>query len=171
MEKTLGVINELKRKGLIRHYAIGGGMAAVFYLEPFATYDLDIFYIPAEGEHLLSPLPRLYDYLRKRHYRPEKEHIAIEGVPVQFLPAYGKLIEEAILRAKTIRYGSVVTKVFSIEHLLAIMIQTGRPKDTARIIQILQDVKIDAKRLQDILSKHGLREKFRKYRGHLLEKD
>ena len=40
MKKTPKVINELKERGLIDDYAIGGGIAALFYIEPFLTYDL-----------------------------------------------------------------------------------------------------------------------------------
>ena len=42
MRKTLEVINELKEEGLIKDYVVGGGIAALFYIEPFLTYDLDI---------------------------------------------------------------------------------------------------------------------------------
>ena len=47
MEKTLRVINEITRQGIISAYAIGGGIAATYYIEPMLTYNLDIFFIPA----------------------------------------------------------------------------------------------------------------------------
>ena len=31
MDKTIKIINELKRKGLIKDYAIGGGIATIYY--------------------------------------------------------------------------------------------------------------------------------------------
>jgi hypothetical protein len=34
MRKTLEIINELKQKGFITDYAIGGGIATLFYIEP-----------------------------------------------------------------------------------------------------------------------------------------
>jgi len=34
MEKTLQVLNDLERAGVVRHYAIGGAMGATFYIEP-----------------------------------------------------------------------------------------------------------------------------------------
>ncbi len=43
MEKTLQVLNALERDGLFRRYAIGGAMAATFYIEPVLTFDLDVF--------------------------------------------------------------------------------------------------------------------------------
>jgi hypothetical protein len=39
VEKTLKVINRMEADGVIRQYAIGGAVAAIFYVEPFATYD------------------------------------------------------------------------------------------------------------------------------------
>jgi len=43
MKKTLEVINELKKEGLINDYAIGGAVGALRWTEPFFTEDLDIF--------------------------------------------------------------------------------------------------------------------------------
>ncbi len=55
MKETIKIINELKKKGLIENYAIGGGIAAIFYIEPILTYDLDVFIIPSEKvERLLE---------------------------------------------------------------------------------------------------------------------
>jgi len=33
----------MQKKKVIAKYAIGGGIAAIFYMEPMLTYDLDIF--------------------------------------------------------------------------------------------------------------------------------
>ncbi|MBM3285721.1 MAG: hypothetical protein FJY81_07585, partial [Candidatus Aminicenantes bacterium] len=84
MDKALRAINELRKSGFIRAYAIGGGIAATYYIEPFLTYDLDIFFIPkTEGLDVLSPI---YRELKKRGYSLEKELVIIEGIPVQFIP-------------------------------------------------------------------------------------
>jgi hypothetical protein len=37
LEKALKVIHELHKSGLIRAYAIGGGIAATYYIEPILT--------------------------------------------------------------------------------------------------------------------------------------
>jgi len=73
---------------VIRRYAIGGAVGAIFYMEPVLTYDLDIFVeLPTAGGGLLS-LSQVYDYLRAQGYAEERECFNIEGVPVQFLPAF-----------------------------------------------------------------------------------
>ena len=43
MEETIKILNELQEKKLLRKYAIGGGIATIFYVEPVLTYDLDIY--------------------------------------------------------------------------------------------------------------------------------
>lgn len=50
-------------------------------------------------------------------------------MPVQFIPAYNYLIEDAIKGANEVNCEDVKTKVVGLEHLLAIMLQTNRPKD------------------------------------------
>ncbi len=47
MIEALGTLNQLKREGVIKDYAIGGGYAVNYYLEPILTYDLDIFSLVA----------------------------------------------------------------------------------------------------------------------------
>ena len=87
--------------GIVADYALGGAMAALFYMEPAATYDMDVFILldaPARGP--LPSLAPLYAYLKAKGRRPDKEHVLIGGVPVQFLPAYNPLVEEAVKAAR-----------------------------------------------------------------------
>jgi hypothetical protein len=46
--------------------------------------------------------------------------VIIEGVPVQFLPAYNALLEEALREACEMLYQATSTRVLRVEHLLAI---------------------------------------------------
>lgn len=165
MERTLQVLNELERDGVIRRYAIGGAMAAVFYMEPLLTYDLDVFVLlpPATGE-LLSLAP-LYECLKGRGYPEEGECVNIEGVPVQFLPAYNRLVEEALQKAEETKYEQTTTRVLRAEHLAAIMLQTGRAKDRQRLAAFLQEAPHDRLALQDIVRRHGLEELWREWVG------
>ena len=43
MHQALRVLNELVEEGVIPRYAIGGAIAASFYIEAQATADLDVF--------------------------------------------------------------------------------------------------------------------------------
>lgn len=160
MEKTLKVINDLLENGLIKNYAIGGGIAAVFYIEPILTYDIDIFFVPDEKNEGLLPLSPVYEYLKKRGYSPEKEHIVIEGIPVQFLPVFNELIEEAVNEAVQIEYKNTRVRVMKMEYLIAIMLQTNRQKDRDRVIKAVSEAEIDRNLLDNILDRFNLKEKF-----------
>jgi hypothetical protein len=156
MKRTLEVLNAIIQEGIIERYAIGGAMAAVFYSEPLLTFDLDIFVeLSREGEPL-QPLSPLYEVLRGKGYAEEAESIMIEGVPVQFLPAYNALVQEALREARQTTYEDIPTWVLRVEHLIAICIQTGRDKDRERV-RLLRDVPgIDLSYLADLLDRHKL---------------
>lgn len=80
----------------------------------------------------------------------------IEGIPVQFLPAYNALLKEALAQATTIAYGSTTTRVLRPEHLLAIALQTGRAKDRERVRLLLEQADLDRTLLDGILTRHAL---------------
>src|SRR5205823_1876681 len=119
MRRTLEVLNELEKESVFSRYAIGGAMAATFYTEPFLTFDLDVFVVLPRTPGGLLTLAPLYDALRTRGYSEEAECVMIEGVPVQFLPAYNTLVEEALNEAQEIMYEDVPARVLRSEHLLA----------------------------------------------------
>ncbi|MBW1795426.1 MAG: hypothetical protein JRJ38_13525 [Deltaproteobacteria bacterium] len=164
MEKTLKVLNDLAKKGLIERYVIGGGIAVIYYAEPVLTYDLDVFcFLPTEREGLITLSP-IYEYLGKKGYSVQGEHVAIEGIPVQFIPAYNELVEEAVNKAVEIKYERVKTRIVRAEYLLAIMLQTYRPKDRERMLLLLDEAQVDMLCLENILERHGLQKKWREFR-------
>ena len=163
MEKTLRVLNDLERAGVVSRYAIGGAMGATFYIEPVLTFDLDVFIVlpgMSGGLLMLSPL---YEALRARGYLEEKECVNIEGVPVQFLPAYNSLIEEALNQAQDTTYENVSTRILRSEYLVAIALQTGRSKDRERVRILREQAKLDMNLLAAILKRHQLEEKWKQW--------
>ena len=142
-------------------------MASLFYLEPFVTYDLDIMVLIGEKQGLISLTP-IYDYLRSKGFVPDMEYVKIEGIPVQFIPAYNDLIVEAIESGIEKDYERIKTKVISQEYLSAIMFQTFRPKDRERLVKMLTTSDVDLQKLNRILGKHNLTEKFEKFREQYL---
>jgi len=161
MKETLKVVNELKEKGLITDYAIGGGIAALFYIEPFLTYDLDVFIIPVQktNQKDLILLSDVFDYLKSMGYSWKGEHIIVEGVPVQFIPA-DELEKEAVECARETEYEGIKTKVVSPEHLIAILLRAGRRKDIEKVERLLEQTEINRKLLKEILKRFKLKEKF-----------
>ncbi|MBN2619878.1 hypothetical protein JXB22_02215 [candidate division WOR-3 bacterium] len=160
MKKTLAVINDLKKQGIIEDYAIGGGIAAINYIEPILTYDLDVFVILSKtsDKHIVD-LSKLFDELRKKEYQWQKEHIIIEGVPVQFIPADALEIE-AIHNSIEIDYEGIPARIFSAEYLIAILVRAGRAKDIDKVRKLLEQAAIDHKKLKAILVQYDLVNKY-----------
>jgi hypothetical protein len=152
---VLRTANQLVAAKLIEDWALGGALAAIYYVEPFTTYDADIFFIPA-GKGLDAGIPAIYAHLQAQGWQVEGEHLLICGFPVQFLAAHG-LTEEAVREAVRIDYEGVPAKVFRAEHIVAIAASVGRAKDKARIEQLLQQADIDKTKLENILQRHNLK--------------
>lgn len=165
MERTLQILNELEREGVLGRYAIGGAMGATFYVEPLLTFDLDVFVVLPETHGGLLTLSPLYEALKRRGYAEEGDCVNIEGVPVQFLPAYNELLEEALAEASEILYEQTPTRVLSAEHLVAICVQTGREKDRQRVRMFLEEAALDMARLEAVLARHNLKEKWSQWTG------
>jgi len=167
MKKTLDVINAMETDGVIGRYAIAGAIAAYNYIEPTVTEDLDILLSfeagpnrPREGLITLAPI---LSYLKSKGYGEfRKEGLLIEEWPVQFLPVANDLDAEAIEQAQDLEIkidktqGNVRTRVLRPEHLIAIALRVGRPKDSIRIIQFLDAGVADVQRLCGILDRHHL---------------
>lgn len=161
MEKTFQVLNALEERGVLLRYAIGGAVAALYYMDPFETEDLDVLCVlRAEALQSLAPLAELYNALRDMGYGEEGPFVVIEGVPVQFLPAYSVLVSEAVEAATWKDYLRTRVRILGPEYLLAIMVATGRNKDRLRLDAMLRQTTIDKPHLADILSRHRLSEKF-----------
>lgn len=166
MKKTLDVLNKLVREKVIRDYAIGGAMGAMFYAEAVTTMDLDIFVLFSDETSLISLAP-IYDKLKEWGYNPdeyEKECVNIEGTPVQFLPAYDDLLQEALAFARTFDYEGVSTKVMLAEYLALICVKTGRLKDKLRVQMLMTSDGFSTKKFMELLTKFKLMERFESWK-------
>ncbi|MBD3242263.1 MAG: hypothetical protein GF331_16845 [Chitinivibrionales bacterium] len=162
MEATFAVLRKLREDGVLGDFAIGGAMAAMFYAEPVLTYDLDVF-VALQRQGALLTLSPLYEALRQQGYEPSGECVDIEGVPVQFLPAASPLIEEAMRDAVELPYGAVTTRVMRPEHLIAICLQTGRPKDRDRVRLLAMEAELNNSELTALLERHGLCDRWKQW--------
>lgn len=163
MQRTLQILNELEQSGVMSRYAIGGAMGATFYVEPLLTFDLDIFVLLPQTRGGLLTLAGLYDALRTKGYMEEDECILIEGVPVQFLPAYNELLKEALQEARDTLYEGTSTRVLRAEHLAAICVQTGRDKDRERVRLFREQGVLDLNYLAGVLARHDLEGKWKEW--------
>lgn len=156
--------------GVIGSYAIGGAVGAIFYIEPSATLDIDIFVVlkNSTASPLVSLTP-IYDYLGTRGCRAEKEYLIIEGWQVQFLPPGDALEEEALAQAVATEVEGVAVRVMTAEHLVAIALKVGRAKDFVRILQFIESGALQSDKLDQILSRHGLLEKWEQFGNRFLK--
>ena len=164
MKRTFQVLNDMVRDGIIENYAIAGAIGATFYVEPFATQDIDALVImPETQEGLINAIPG-WDYLKKRGYTEIRgEAIVVEDWPLQFVPVSDALEEEAYLNAEVFSLGETSVRVVLAEHLVAIMLKVGRAKDLARIAMFLSQDAVDRETLLDIIKRHGLEDKWERF--------
>lgn len=157
IEKTIAVINQMTKDGVIESYALGGATAVIFYTEPIATQDIDIFIHVQARTSVLMEFQPVFDYLKEKGYNFNGEHVYIEGFPVQFLPIPNSLIREAVDEANEFEFqDKTIVRVISPEFLVAIMLETGRLKDYLRISVFIQHDVIDQVELERILVKYNL---------------
>jgi hypothetical protein len=71
VERTVRVLNDMKRALVIEDYALGGATAARFYVEPFETHDLDVFLTLKAPTGALVSLEPVDTYLVGRGYMPQ----------------------------------------------------------------------------------------------------
>ena len=152
---VLRAANELVSAGLIKDYALGGALAAIYYTEPFTTYDVDIIFV-ASDTTLGAGMPAIYSHLQSKGWRVEREHLLVKDFPVQFLAASG-LTEEAVRNAVPIEFEGLPAKVFRPEYIIAIATSVGRHKDLARIEQLMSQTTINEALLDDILHRYNLK--------------
>lgn len=159
---TLELINQLESEGIIQQPTIGGSVALMYYSQPVRTDALDMFcYIKNQG--IILQLEPIYERLVELGCKINDLYINVRGVDVQFLvPANQPLVEEALANAASITVDSVETHIFEYEYALAVKAEANRPKDWAHILTAIESAVPNRKKLDAILTKYGLLEKWRR---------
>ncbi len=155
---ALRAINSMKEDGVVDDYAVAGAMAMVFWSEPVATYDLDVLvFLPQAGGPLVK-LDPIYQWATNHGYAPDEEHLIVEGVPTQFIPAPNALADEAVRSAATLDYEGVPVRVVRPEHLIALYLEPAArtAKRQARAAMLLEWPGLNRQLLDEILLRHGL---------------
>ncbi len=155
---ALRVLNDMKDSGVVEDYAVAGAMAMVFWAEPIPTYDLDVLVFLSSDQATIVSLAPLYDWAAGRGYATQAEHVIIEGVPVQFLPAHNSLAEEAIDRAVTLEYEGVPVRVVRPEYLVGLYLEPGARtlKRRERAAALMESSALDRAVLDELLKRFKL---------------
>jgi hypothetical protein len=152
MKEVAELLEGMKAAGVIRDYAVFGAIAQMRYTEPMATLDADILVMPTQDSGLdaLSPI---YRYCW----------------PVQFVPVFSPLTEEAVRQAETGEIEGVPLRVVSAAHLAAIALSVGRPKDHLRILSMLDAGSVRAETIEALAARHGLSDRWSAFRRRYLD--
>jgi hypothetical protein len=164
LRKTIEVVVRLSEVGIIQEYAITGAVAALNYIQPTLTEDLDIlvatehFETRPSGLLLLAPIEKA---LADRGYTERTDlGYMVEGWPIQFLLVASALDKEALEQAVEVKIGPseqpFLARSLSAPHIVAIAIKLGRLKDLARVQAFLDQGAVNLPSLRDVLRRHDL---------------
>lgn len=152
--------------GVIEDYAVGGAIAAAFYLEAGATEDIDIFVHIKPETPLFFELDDIYKYLKNRGFHPKGLYVRIADWDVQFLvPSEGSLEDEAVKQANVIQVHDIPVRVMMPEYLAAIALNTSREKDIGRARAFIKQEKVDEAELMVLVKRFNLEEKWRRVKN------
>ena len=156
--EVFAAIERMKAEGVVKEYALGGAMALIFWSEPVATFDLDIFVI-LESSTVLVSLASIDEWASRKGYREKSEHIIVAGVPVQVIPAHNALTVEAIETAVRLDYDGQGVRVIRLEYLIAMYPEPSArsQKRLQRVATLLDEDQLDRALLNDLLQRYNLR--------------
>ena len=172
IRNALEVVVHLAEQGVIGQYAVAGAVAALNYIQPTLTEDLDILISTADFERrdsgliLLTPIE---DALAQAGYTERRaEGIVVEGWPVQFLPVASDLDAEALAEAVEVNLGPpggkpLLVRVLRPEHIVATALKLGRLKDLARVEAFVEQNAVDLGRLKTVLVRFRLMDAWRDF--------
>ncbi len=168
MKDVAQILNQMVSEGVIRDYAVFGAMAQMRYTDAVATMDADILVSVLDPERIdvLSPI---YAFCRTRDLEPEGECVRVGAWPVQFVPTFNSLTQEALEHAEDAEIDGAPIKVISADYLAAIALETGRAKDHARILALKEAGALDLNHVEAIAVSHDLRPAWKNFTEKYLE--
>jgi hypothetical protein len=162
------LLNDMMDAGVITNYALFGALAQVRYTEPVATLDADVLVAVPEADRL-DVLAPLYEFCRRRGLAPEGEAIRVGEWPLQFIPVFSPLASDAVEQADATDFEGVPFRVVRADFLAAMALQSGRAKDMARILALLESKSVTPEEIEVLASRHDLRSAWEKFRTRFLD--
>jgi hypothetical protein len=158
----------MREAGVISDYALFGAVAQMRYTEPVATIDADVL-VTVPGPEGLDKLVPIYRFCATKGYHPEGEAIRVGAWPVQFIPVFSPLTQEALEQAETADFEGVPFRVVRAEHLAVIALSVGRAKDFTRILALLESGSITRQQIAGLAARHGLAEAWKRFESRFLD--
>jgi len=168
IQKLAELLRDMLVEGVIADYALFGATAQMRYTEAISTMDADVL-VGISSRSSSDILGPIHEFCISRGFRPEGEAIRVGDWPAQFIPAFSPLTEEAMREAQVADIGGVPIRVVRSDHLGVIALSTGRPKDYARILALLESGSVRRDGLQKLAERHGLSGEWRRFQERFLQ--
>ena len=162
MKELAHLVNEMLSAGVIQNYALFGAVAQMRYTEPVATIDADLL-IAVPSPKRLDILSGIYEFCSKKGFRSEGEAITVGVWPVQFMPAFSPLTQEAMEKAETADFEGVPFRVVRADYLATIALSVGRPKDLTRILALIESGSIKKEEIKKLAGRFSLSEAWMRF--------
>jgi hypothetical protein len=156
------LLNAMRSAGVIINYALFGAAAQMRYTEAVATLDADVL-VAVPSPESLDSLALIYGFCRNRGYAPEGEAIRVGAWPVQFIPTFNDLTQEALEQAETVDFEGIPLRVIRADHLAVIALSVGRAKDFARILALLESNAVTPEEIAALAQRHDLSEAYKRF--------
>jgi hypothetical protein len=156
------LLNDMQAAGVIDGYALFGATAQMRYTEPVATLDADVL-VTLPNPTGLDVLRGIYEFCAARGLRPVGEAIQVGAWPVQFVPVFSSLTQEALNEADVADFEGVPLRVVRPDHLAVIALSVGRAKDFVRILALLESGSVNRPQLASLASRHALTEAWKRF--------
>ncbi len=171
MRRAIEIVAGLAERGVIKSYAITGAVAALAYVDPILTQDLDILVAVDDFEERKSGLVLLAPIASALAAMGYTERsgagLLVEGWPVEFLPVASELDAEALREAAEVEFKAATppfkARVLRPVHIVAKAIEVGRLKDLARVEAFLDQQGVDLVALKQVIERFGLADAWRSF--------
>lgn len=168
MKELAQLLNDMCSAGVLSNYALFGAVAQLRYTEPVTTLDADVL-VAIPGAPGIDVLSGVYRFCAQRGWRPEGEAIRVGAWPVQFIPAFSPLTQEAMDNAETADLDGIPFRVVTPDYLAVIALSVGRAKDYTRILALLESGSTNPPRIEALAGRHGLHSSWKKFESRFLD--
>ena len=167
MKEVAQLLNAMRVSGVIADYALFGAAAQMRYTEAVATLDAYVL-VKVPSAERLDPLAGIHQFCADKGYQPEGEAMRVGAWPVQFIPVFNPLTQEALEQAETADFERVPFRVVRADHLAAIALSVGRAKDWTRILALLESGSVGRDEIACLAARHGLADAWQRFEARFL---
>ncbi|MFV1994267.1 MAG: hypothetical protein ACC661_02430 [Verrucomicrobiales bacterium] len=168
MKEVARLLNEMREAHIISEYALFGATAQMRYTEAVATIDADVLVaVPAPDR--LDVMHPIYEFCASRGFHPEGEAIRVGAWPLQIVPVFSELTEEALAEAETEDFDGVPLRVVGAAHLAVIALSVGRAKDLTRVLALLEAESVTPDQVARLAELRGLGDAWESFRKKFLD--